>query len=79
MSNQLDLIKSLENVSSKLDHSKVSWINKHLVIDLNNKADILLESITRLEDSEKEHAMNAAYDFLDEVRPVIELLNTGEQ
>ena len=77
--NHLDLIKSLEATSSKLDHNRVSWINKHLVIDLKQKSSVLLESITRLEDVEKQYAINAANDFLIEVKPVIELLDKGEQ
>ena len=79
MNDHLKLIQSLEETSSKLDHHSVSWINKYLVIDLKQKSDVLLESITKLEDTEKEHAIIAANDFLIEVKPVIELLDKGEQ
>jgi len=79
MNDHLKLIQSLEETSSKLDHNRVSFINKHLVIDLAEKNQVLLESITRLEDDEKQYAINAANDFLIEVKPVIELLDKGEQ
>jgi hypothetical protein len=75
MNNHIDLIKSLESASFELDHEKVSWIDKHLVINLKEKSQVLLESITRLEEEEKEHAIVAANEFLTEIKPVIEKLN----
>jgi hypothetical protein len=75
MNNDIKLIASLVNVIKELDHEKVSWIDKHLVIDLNQKAEVLYESVTRLEADEKQHVVNAANEFLAEIKPVIEKLN----
>ncbi len=78
MSNDtLKIIHDLQNVNKELDHRKVSWIDKHFVIDLKQKSEILLESITRLEDNEKDEALKSAKEFLTEVKPVILKINTG--
>ena len=74
MSN-LQVIQDLENAITELDHNKVSWIDKWMVIDLREKAQILLESVTRLEEVEKETAIEAAQEFLAEVKPAIEMIN----
>jgi len=75
INNHIDLIKNLEGVIKELDHEKVSWVDKHLVISLNQSAEVLYESITRLENKEKEHAIFSANKFLAEIKPVIEKLN----
>ena len=75
INNHINIIKSLKEVANELDHEKVSWIDKHLVINLQQKAEVLYESVTRLEDDEKQHAVNAANQFLTEIKPVIEKLN----
>lgn len=75
----LQLVQELENAIEELDYNKVSWIDKHLVIDLNQKAQVLLESVTRLEEVDKQNALDAAQEFLAEVNPVIEELNNQEK
>ncbi|MDO8454958.1 MAG: hypothetical protein Q7S59_10350 [Sulfurimonas sp.] len=74
----LKIIKELKNAVVELDHNKASWIDKWMVIDLKHKAQILLESITRLEEGEKESALEAAQEFLTVVRPVILELNNQQ-
>lgn len=76
MSTSTELVASLENAVMQLDHNKVSWINKHLVIDLQQKGQVLLESIARLENDEKEAAIEAAREFLSEIQPVLQELQT---
>ena len=71
----LQIIKELENAIEELDHNKVAWIDKHLVIDLNQKAQVLLGSVSRLEEAEKEAAISAAEEFLTEIKSVIQELN----
>lgn len=78
MSNEnlnLKVIHELSDAVRELDHNRVSWIDKHFIIDLNQKAKILLESVSRLEDSEKEAAIGAATAFLLEIKPVIQELS----
>ncbi|MBS4069086.1 MAG: hypothetical protein KGZ62_10845 [Sulfurimonas sp.] len=71
----LHVIQELSQVIKELDHDRVSWVDKHFVIDLNQKAQVLLESVSRLENEEKEAAIVAAKAFLTEVAPVIQELN----
>jgi len=71
----LHVIQELSQVIKELDHDRVSWVDKHFVIDLNQKAQVLLESVSRLENEEKEAAIVAAQAFLTEVAPVIQELN----
>lgn len=78
MSNQntnLQVIQELSQAIQELDHNRVSWIDKHFVIDLKQKAQVLLEAVPRLEADEKEAAIIAAQEFLTEVAPVIQELN----
>lgn len=75
MSENLHVIQELSQVIKELDHDRVSWTEKHFVIDLNQKAQVLLESVNRLENGEKEAATAAAKAFLTEVAPVIQELN----
>ena len=79
MSENLHVIQELSQVIKELDHDRVSWVDKHFVIDLNQKAQVLLESVSRLENEEKEAAIVAAKAFLTEVAPVIQELNNQSQ
>lgn len=74
MKTQTELINELSAAAAELNHNRVSWIDKHFVIDLKSKALILIESIARLSESEQEAAMSAAQEFLAEIQPVIQLL-----
>lgn len=74
MKTQTELINELNSVAQELDHNRVSWIDKHFVIDLKNKALILIESIARLSEAEQDAAMQTATEFLKEIQPVIQLL-----
>lgn len=77
----LEVILKLQNAIDELDHNRVSWIDKHYVMDLRDKSQVLLESVSRLENGEKEMAIKAARAFLTEIQPVIQELNnqqTGE-
>lgn len=71
----LQVIQELSQVIQELDHDLVAWIFKWQIIDLRHKAEILLESVSRLADAEKEIAITAAQEFLTEVKPVIQELN----
>ena len=74
-----NLLYDLTDAIRELDHNRVSWIDKHFIIDLNQKAQVLLESVSRLENGEKEAAIAAAQAFLTEVAPVIQELNNQSQ
>ena len=76
-----ELIKKLQTARNNLDHNRVSWIDKHLVIDLNQKATVLINSLIRFENEpQQKEVINAANEFLIEVNPIIQHLNnqTGE-
>ena len=76
-----ELIKQLETARTKLDHNRVSWIDKHLVIDLNQKATVLINALIRFENEpQQKEVMQSANEFLIEVEPIIQHLNnqTGE-
>ena len=77
-----ELITQLEQVRRELGHHRVSWIDKHLVIDLNQKATVLINSLIRFENTpEVKEVINTAQEFLIEVNPIIQHLNinqTGE-
>lgn len=75
------LIQDLQTVRTELDHNRVSWIDKHLVIDLNQKATVLINSLIRFENTpEQKEVMQSANKFLIEVEPIIQHLNnqTGD-
>lgn len=74
-----NLLYELNDVIRELDYNRVSWIDKHFIIDLQQKAQVLLESLSRLENGEKEAATAAAQAFLIEVAPVISELNKSNQ
>ena len=72
-----ELIKQLEQAQRELDHNRVSWIDKHLVIDLIQKATVLINSLIRFENTpEEKESIEAAQKFLIEVNPIIQHLNT---
>ena len=75
-----DLQAELENVITGLDWQKASWINKHFVIDLQDKATVLLSSLIRFEDkpNERREVENTVAEFISEVNPIIKKLNNQE-
>jgi len=75
MNDTAQLSQRLENVIEQLESDKVSWIDKHLIIELREKAIILLESMMRLKDDEQQSVMIEIKEFLTEVKPVIESIN----
>jgi len=68
-------IEALNKAIEALDHNKVSWVNKHLVIDLHEKATVLLKSVEHFEDDELQKAINASQEFLEDTKDVITKLN----
>ena len=75
----LKLIQGLENAIEELDDNRVCWLDKHLIIDLNDKAVVLLHSLITFNDENDEAiAVKGATLFLQEVTPVIEKLNEEE-
>ncbi len=75
MSKNLQVLEELSDSIRELDHKFCAWIFKWQVMDLRDKAELLLESVSRLEDKEKDAAIAAAQAFLIEVKPVILELN----
>jgi len=75
-----DLRMELEKVRAKLDWQKASWINKHFIIDLQDKAIVLLSSLVRFEDNPNElkEVENTVAEFISQVNPIIEKLNNKE-
>jgi len=76
-----ELIKQLQTAKTNLDHNRVSWIDKHLIIDLNQKATVLINALIRFENEpQQKEVMQSANEFLIEVNPIIQHLNnqTGE-
>lgn len=71
----LEVISKLQTVIEELNHEKVAWIFKWQVMDLRDKAIVLLEAVSRLEQDEKAAAISAAQEFLTEIKPVIQELN----
>lgn len=74
-----ELIKQLEQARRELNHNRVSFINKHLVIDLNQKATVLINALIRFEhEPQQKEVINTAKEFLIEVEPIIQHLTTKE-
>lgn len=71
----LEVILQLQNAIDELDHNRVAWVFRWQVMDLRDKARVLLEAVSRLEDDEKAAAISAAQEFLIEIAPVIQELN----
>jgi hypothetical protein len=74
---ELKVKEQLSNAIAELDHNKVAWIFKWQIIDLQRKAEILLESVTRFEAEEKETVVQATIEFLAEIEPVIQKINSN--
>lgn len=75
----LEVISQLLTAIDELNPDRVAWIFKWQIIDLRDKAQVLLESVSRLENGEKEAATAAAQAFLTEVAPVIQELNNQQK
>lgn len=72
-----ELITRLEQARRELDHNRVSWVDKHLVFDLNQKSTVLINSLIRFENTPKEkEVISSANEFLIEIDPIIQELNT---
>lgn len=71
----LQVIHELSEAIRELNPDRVAWVFKWQIIDLRQKAQVLLESVSRLEANEKEAAITAAQAFLTEIQPVIQELN----
>jgi len=65
----------LEESLTQLDHEKVSWIDKHLVIDLAEKGELLMENLYRSKEDENPDVIEAVETYLETVKPVIAKLN----
>ena len=71
-----ELSQKLQDAADKLDYSRVSWIDKHYIIDLNRKANVLLSSLLRFENQQEQGAViEAVNNFLITVEPVIAMIN----
>ena len=70
-------IEALGEAIKSLDYNNVSWVNKHLVIDLNEKATVLLKSVEHFEDDELQKAINVSQEFLRDIENLISKLNGG--
>ena len=75
-----DLQTELENVITGLDWQKASWINKHFIIDLQDKATVLLSSLARFKDDSKElkEVENTVTEFINTIQPVIQQIKDEE-
>lgn len=71
----LKVIHDLSEAVRELNPDRVAWIFKWQIYDLQDKAQVLLESVSRLEEDEKVAAISAAQAFLTEIQPVIQELN----
>lgn len=71
----LEVILQLQNAVNELNPDRVAWVFKWQIYDLRDKAQVLLESVSRFEADEKEAAISAAQAFLTEIKPVIQELN----
>lgn len=74
----LHVIQELSEAVRELNPDRVAFIFKWQIIDLRDKAIVLLESVSRLENSEKEVAISAAREFLAYVEAAIKMIKTGE-
>lgn len=80
MSNSnLQAIHELNEAVRELNPDRVAWVFKWQIIDLRDKCQVLLESVSRFEADEKAAAIAAAEAFLTEVAPVIQELNNQNQ
>lgn len=75
-----ELITQLEQARRELDHHRVNWVDKHFIIDLNQKATVLINSLIRFENEpQQKEVINAANEFLIKVNPIIQHLNNQPQ
>jgi hypothetical protein len=78
MKTEIENLKNqLEEAIHELDHNKVSWIDKHLVIDLNQKGQVLLTSLLRFDEATNKQGavIEAVNEYLITVTPVIKMIN----
>ena len=62
----------------QLDYNKASWIHKHIVIDMEDKCQLILKSLIVLEGNDLNVAIDTSKEFLEDVESFIELLNNGK-
>ena len=65
----------LKEAIQELDYNRVNWSEKHMIIDLKEKGEILLKSLTIKSEVDRVAVKNAALKYLTEVSPVIQQLN----
>lgn len=65
----------LKEAIQELDYNRVNWFEKHMIIDLKEKGEILLKSLTIKSEVDRVAVKNAALKYLTEVSPVIQQLN----
>jgi len=75
----LETIRSLENSIEELNHHSVSWINKHYVIDLQNKGLILLSSVNSAADGDElQTVLDGVKEYVAVVQPIIKQIQNKE-
>jgi len=73
------LSQQLESSIEQLDDTQVSWINKHYVIDLQNKGLILLSSIVNVKDKAESHTiLDGVKEYIAVVQPIIKQIKNKE-
>ena len=73
-----NLIERLEDAIIQLDYNKASWINKHVVIVLQDKCQLLFKSLIVLENEDLKITIETTKEFLEDVESFIESLNNGK-
>ena len=76
-SNAIEMIERLKVAQKELDFTKVSWINKHYIIDFKEKATALIQSIDGFEGQELEEVLRTSEEFLNEMKPIIADIRAG--
>ena len=75
--NTTDMIERLKVAQKELDFTKVSWINKHYIIDFKEKATTLIQSINTFKGQELEEVLKTSEEFLNEMQPIIADIKAG--
>jgi len=75
--NAVEMIDKLKVAQKELDFTKVSWINKHYIIDFEEKATALIQSIAVFENEELETVLKTSQEFLNEMKPIISDIKAG--
>ena len=75
--NTTDMIERLKVAQKELDFTKVSWINKHYIIDFKEKATALIQSINTFKGQELEEVLKTSQEFLEEMKPIIDDIKVG--